>query len=666
MEVDCVLSSGAPLFKVTLSPTSTVESLQSKVIGTLREKRPYSWVVDGLRIVTAFRSTPWETAHETVALLRTFRPIICGYKGLILSSATVLSEIGTTVCVLRPSDLFVNSIDLQGNITPSVFNTCEEIEWTCPVPTSQSSVIQLIILTSTGCHAVCLATLEDTVRALKCRLALSLKTSAYSLRLWHHDQLLSDDQSLEKLGLRHGHRLLAVQTEQLAYGCNASLERTVFPVTEKMSALKYVQILEAEWQPSEVVAYEQLFLSLSTYKHYLVASKSSRLVTLSLSSQTSTLALIPLRSSLHTAKLCISSQHNFPADLISLTFVTALDVGKTAKDYGLKERDTLILSKRDVRQWNIKLALRGTRRKIMHLRANSSHLVSEIKTILRGRKPWLGSSFTILRGGDIFDDNETLGDYGLPQECPVRITSLEPTCPLTQLDLGLLRFIPPEAPRQLHSASQSSLELFDSGQDPNSLPKALRTERYRGWLQEPSVFVRVVAPGQLLCVKVHTKATAAVIKAHLQVMTREKLFRLICNEKELEAEKTLEEQGIGQEATVLLIPPGAILVSVQTAGGSQAFPVVLQPNRPLQALHTSIPALSGTPPHYQSFTYTKRLSEGQLPVAVTRYELWLAVGRGAEASVQTDRGIVMRVECNSQDTKADLRSRLEGKGLAFL
>jgi len=668
MEVDCVLSSGAVLFKVPVNPVSTVESLQSKVTALLREQQAYSWKPEGLRIVKAFKSTPWEGGYETLAVLRTFRPLLYLYRGQLLSSATVVSGIGTEVCVLRPSDLQVCSIDLQGNITPSIYNICEEIEWIspAPLPTSQSPVLQLLVLTSTSNHALCQATLDDTVHSLKHRLALYLNIPVDSISLWHHDLLLSGDQVLGKWGLRQGSRLLAVQGEQLGYAFNANCERTVFPVTGKMSALRYLQVLEPGWSASDVRTYGKLFPVSDMYKYYLVLNKSSRFITLSLSHKASTLALLPLPCSLHTAKVCISSQHNLPIELVALTLATALDVGKTAKDYGLKEKEVIVASKGAIKQWNIELTLSGKKRKHLVLKANSGQFVSEIKAILLQRKPKLGSNVSILRGRDVLQDSKTLGDYGLPEHCSAKITSLQLNSPLTLIHLGLLHFVPPEAPRQnQYSAPEFSMDLFDPGQDLKALTKAQRLQRYSDWLQEPAISVNVVAPRQVLYVKVHKEATTAVIKAHLRLMTQEKGFKLIHNEKELEEGKRLEEQGIGQEATLLLIPPEAILISVQTAGSSQVFPIVLHTNCTLQGLHTAIPPVPGLPPHHQSYTYAKRLTdeEDPLPAAVTCYELWLSVGKGAEASLRTAQGTVLKVEGDPRDSEKDLSCRLEGKGL---
>lgn len=665
MQVDCVLSSGLLLFQLTVEPTCTVASLKQQVIKSMFAGNTYSYKFYNPLIMPAFKTTPWEPPWETIAFLRQYKPQLCRYKAALLSDTTVVSSIQTAVCVLRPSDLLVRGIDLEGNVTSAVFNTCEDIQWTLPGPI-QSSAIQILILTSASENAICQVASDETVHTLKGRIAGYMNTSMGAIKIWYHEKLLRDDQTLERCGVKHRSRLVAVgKTEMLGIGYSIDLKRTVFPISELKLALKHVQILEPEWCVISVCAFQQLYPdSNSHFKHFLITNKSSRIISLILSPNTSLQALIPAPCTLQTAKVCISAQHNLPAELISLGFATALDMNKVASEYGLSEGETLTVSRCTFGQWKIELKVQVEKLKSINITTNSSDLVGKIKDVLRKRRPTLGTSIALVRGCDVLEDGKSLGYYSLPQQCSIYATSSLPISPLTQISLEQYRFIPPEEPRQRYTASQFSVDLFDSDQDPKALSRIERTKRYSNWLQDPANIVKIVAPGQLLNVKVHKKATVSVVKAYLKQITHETAFKLTYNGVELKDEETLDEQGIGQDATLLLIPLKTICISVQTASQQHIFPVALHTGRLLQTIDTAIPTLAEAPAYHRSYKYARRLvGDGEvLPPAVGTYEMKLAVGRGAEVLLRTAQGTMLRLEVNPTDNERDIRSRLEGMG----
>lgn len=663
MQVSFVLSSGAPLAQLNVDFSCSVAHLKPKVIDAILRQYSDPFKPDE-RLVNAFRTTALEAPHETERFLQSYRPLLYRYRGEKLSDSSPVFAIRTPVCVMRPTDLIVSSIDLDGDVFPTVFNTLEDVQWMipAPLPIHAPPVIHLLILASTCEHAVCLALREETVRTIRRRIYGPMKIPRKLIRLWYHDQLLNNNQTLEMYGLEHRSKLLAVSAaDQLGLGVNASLRKIEFPISAKMPALKYLQLLEPEWCPSHVVEYKQI-CPVSNDKHFLVASKSNRLITLSLSHQTSTKALITTPYSLHNAKLSIAAQHNLPAEFITLAFATVLDMGKTARDYGMTEGDVLIIKKDAIKQWGIEMKIIGKNMRSLKVITNSSELVGKVKAFLREQRPYFDSSPTLMLGSTILEDNKQLGFYSLPEKCSLYAATKLPTPLEAQLNLGLFHFIPPKAPRTHSTDPQSSLELFDSAQDPNALSPAERRKEYSNWLHGPAYSVTLATPGQLLPVRVHKEATVAVMKAHLRILVKENTFKLVWNGKELEEDQTLEEQGIVQDAILLLKTPKSIRISVQTASGFEVSPVLLDIQSALQTINKAIPMLPDMPPSGRSFVLGKCLvDEDILPSAIDRYELWLTAGKGAEASLQTEEGTVLRVEVNPEDTERTIRSRFEGK-----
>lgn len=119
--------------------------------------------------------------------------------------------------------------------------------------------------------------------------------------------------------------------------------------------------------------------------------------------------------------------------------------------------------------------------------------------------------------------------------------------------------------------------------------------------------------------------------------------------------KTLLEQGVGLQATLLLLTPTSLVLSVVTASGL-VLPAVVEQRSDLHGVDEALGHLVGCPKHLRRFIIAKRLVEDEKPVSpgVNEVQMWLTLGKGASTRVKTNNRATLLVETDSAHSTEEI------------
>lgn len=630
MHISFVLSSGSPLFTLTVNPKTSIVQLKSLVSMTLQNQLTSSPLFPSTSWTPSpafsFRSDPDENLDATLSFLRNFSPRLFVYQGEELQDSTNLRNITGFVCVLRPTDLIARYSDLQDYPSRTVINTTEDIRWKCEQVLTDA--IDTLIATP-NCYIVCSVLRSYTLLQLKRRFAWAILGPIANTNVHYEGRVLEDNHTLDSYQIRDWSFLSAFAPSERA-----------LPAPNSSNFPNYTHVMQTVnegWCPFRPLSED------FECKGKLESLTTTHVVTFKLSAASSVTVTLPKGCDVLTAKRCISEQHGLPVAMVAIGVTMKLDLEKKANEYQLQTGDTLILYRKTEILEYIKVYFRGEKGKTTILSVLLTDTILQLKRRIQGYFSNLNPPLTLLRGQDILEDSLTAYDYGLSTNDAIYVTD-HCFCPDLRLELGTCGYISPKPP------AESSLQDY-------------RYWNFSEEFQHAPYYVRVVSPGDEVYTRIHEEATVAVVKATLRTwLGIDDCVSLRKGERELEDAKTLLEQGIGYNDTLLLTTPSSISISVVTPTGL-TYPVVLNPDVKLLALNRVLAVMPGLPNTARAYTCAKRLNNETdiVPVEECELQMWIQLGTGTELQLAAELGREVRVEASASDTIAKIREKLAAK-----
>lgn len=654
MNVICLLSSGLPLCELTVDPLRTVKDLRSLLVQTLQAQLgPANPSPPAL----AFAQHPGESRKETCSFIYNTRLKLLIYKGEEVADCVRLHSLSDPLCVLRPTDIVAYHCDCAEIYSWTVFNTEEGIRW--GKDTSPGSV-EIVIVAFT-CYFICSMQRNALILTIKERLAAMQHIEASKIRLWHYDTLLENEKTLEDYGLEDESRLTAALTNELtSIACGITHKRVVFSTqniinTEAIS--RQLVVLEPRWKTFSLYATNTL---LSYHSQYLVHSAQTRLVTLHYA-QSSISAVFPLNSTLQQAKECIEIQHGLAADVVALASEVNFQSCLSVLESGLQAGDVIAIVKKNPKKRKLTLLVCRENVGKREISVYFSDTISSLKEKIMRFFSNVSPKFELFKEKIRLEDEETIHDCGLDNDDYIYVLEDGDLWADISISFGVTHLI--SVNRDLLDKTED-IEQEDCEDDTCEQSQGDKDRQFLHDLDLSPYYLKVLAPGQILHLRIHQEATVSLIKSHLKAKLKIESCRLMREDKELDDEKRLFEQNVAYNDTLTLLTPSSFHISALTPSG-YLIPAVLDSNSSIESLNSALGYLPGLPKSTRNFILLKRLREGNavLPSGVHSFQLSLQVGSGAEMQLRTELGHEMRVEVNAADRREEVRGKLIGKVL---
>ena len=608
MEINCVLSSGKPLFAVKIHANTTVRTLKQSITSTLKTSMRTKEIIELLQ------PAPWidpnSLPYGSQSPLQLAR-----FEGQPYGDDTQVSSLPLTVCVLRPVELPIIGIDLEGRTQRVVYSLVEDLYW--PIRALLDQEIRVLTVTSIGAtlfHAYS----QDTVHALKARIARYHQQPVHRVSLWLHDKHLKDEDLLSVCGVEDRERVVVgFEGDVMGYGVDSEMRRTVLP---KGADLKCVQVLEPTWCPNAITAYTPFFpISPHPFHFHLISSPSSRLVTIHTPSNPPSQAVLPTSCLISHVKQCLHSQHGLPTSDYTIGFTVKLNMWNRANEYNFSDGDRVVITRKSKSgKWDIYVKVTGVGMKPVKFKRDSDTLVATLKSEI-GKK--IGKSMEnmqLVSKNGIMDDEKPLREYCMDTSAFLKLAPVLISLS-SQLKLLSYSFISPETPRNTTGKIHKN-ELFERFEPQKSEKE--RKSGFEKWVNEEKIDVKLVAPGQILMLRIHIKATAGVIKADLLRKLGEKTGKLLWNEIELDEKMTLRELGVPEDAVLYLVTSDSVRLSVQSPAGT-TYLALVSGNQRLSSMEQTLPDIPNLPYRDRVYFYSRPVLEDEfvLPLAVGSLEL---------------------------------------------
>lgn len=651
-----MLSSGAPIFQLTIPRDYSLGNLKREIVKALKTQLMACFTVPKPNSpALAFRTSVGESPITTYCSLSGYTPRLYAYKGEELK--TSVEEIKGQVCVLRISDLSAYYCDLRGNISTTLINTEEEIEWNEAFCEAKE-----VIIVAVKHYFVCQVFASEPVFHLKLRLANYLKASVDTLAFWHNSEALDNDRIWDFYAFQNRVRLaLLLPTDKVGIACNKTSDRVIFPEHDHSSAspvLNKVKLLKPDWRPTHI-QHTPILHSLS--KQYFIASPDSTFISLQIGKNWYCAVVPAPDCTVRTAKECIGRQHGLPSDLLAIAVNTKLKLDKTVGDYGVEDGDTLIVMPKKAAQ-KLDITFIGKRMRKVKLSFLRSDFISDVKSTLLQHRPFLSQKILLLRGKDVLSDAQTLEECEITKNDGIYVLDVKRyQFPDISIELGICVYISAQFPQD-ETENWYSFHMDFATKQYQKQSKTSRNQRFLQGLKQSPYYLTLLTAGNVLFLRVHEEAKVATIKTHLQVKLRINGFKLMRGDEELDDKKTLIEQKVGFNDTLTLLNPSDFCISVATPAG-QCSRIVLNPQIKVEAVMKALEQLPGTGRFAEYLIYTKRLTDEDrvLPRAFDRLLAWIQVGKGVELELRTGLGVEMRVEAGVGDIVGEIRRELEGK-----
>lgn len=666
MDVVFVLSSGAPLCTLSVSPTSTVKSLRPLLVKALQAQLT-SCPQPGSPPARAFAQFPGDNDAKIRSFLHFFHLKLLLYRGEEIEYTTV-QELSGPICVLRPSDIEAFHCDCKGTYSKTVFNTEESIHWG---RSTDPGSIDLIIV-AFSCYFICSMPCTDSILSLKRRFADLRSFPVSQVRLWHQDQLLEDNKTVVESGLQGGSRLVAALSNEITrVACGITAKRIVFPAGNMANSAAIQQklsVLEPQWQSFSLHSTET-FLSYS--REYLICSPNTHIVTLHYGPKSSISAVFRSPSSFQEARKCVEVQHGLAAEAVALAVVVNFESRFSVLESGVEDGDVITILAKKPENRQISLIVRGKRVKKMRIAVFYSDFIWTLKeNLISARKSKsklrrshnLSPNFALYQGEILLEANNTINHYGLDHNDSIYLVEERDFWADMSVSLGIRHWIGIKTSHLMEE--KGGLEGLDCDWEnyPCQRPKQDREKEFLHDLELSSYNLTILAPGRTVYLRVHQEATGALVKAKIRALLRVEQGRLMLGTEELRDEKRLVEQGVAWSDTLVFLTASSIRVSILSPSGSR-IPLVLDGNSPITSLKTAFGHLPGLPKPQHRFLLTKRLLDPNtlIPRGVFSLQLWMQVGHRAEFQLKTACGNDLKVEANAKESIEQVRAKLTGK-----
>jgi len=666
-----VLSSGRPLHTQqvpTPCPAAFLkQQLRSALCTQLSAYLQASPPPSQLPPAALLRSSPGEHLEHTKLSIETMPLRLYEYRGNELNDTQDVTTVQAPICVLGGSDVATTCCDIHGNVGIAVFNLETEVVWqeVESLSSRDGDAIELVVYSTSSDVFLCSGRITETVHSFKKRLSKSMKIPD-NMTLWYQNVLLEAEKSLKVCGLHHRSRIfLLFPGDELGLARDFTGQYALLPLRhcEKTpSVCRAARILRTEWSLLETATEYMCLFPSSTYpaaRHFLIGHAEDRFVTIE-EMQGRSRVVIPAEGTVKEVKACIEAQHGLPASILSLTAIVELVESHAISISGLIPGDSLSISRKLAVEIPIRVKVILPNMQKMRFLFLPSTPISLLKLSLMSRNAAIDRDMVFLRGTEIIDtDNRTLVECGIFEYAVLHCGSLS-----EMLEIAKRRkVIVPSMSKTPPPSAESPFELFDSGQ---ILDRKSHSERFQGYLKavDSALFIRFIAPKNVLSLYVLQTATVKELKSALAFKVKRPPFSLIWQDKALNDDKTLIEQGVETGNTVLIKPIGAIRVNLALAAGT-LVPVELDQHGNGTELGHLIGQLTGLQANFRRIVYTKPLVNDNLALsnAFSTLHVGLKLGKGRKHRLQTDSGAAICVEADLSATPAAIEAELKRHGV---
>lgn len=659
-----VLSSGLPLHSLQVPCPCPVASLKRSLRSILSTQlSTYLQASPSQLPPAALLGSVGDSLHRTKLFIQTMPLRLYQYGGNELKDTQDVSSLHAPICVLGGSDRVTFCCDIHGEVRETVYNLDAEVVWQKGegLRSSDDGVIELVVHSTSSDVFLCSGYAAETVQSFKKRLSKAINYPE-NISLWYRNVLLEGEKTLNDCGLGNRSRIFVlspgdklVQVRDLAGRC-ALLPHSQLP--NSASVCRAARILQTGWRLLKT-ATEYMCFSQPNDPHFFMGQGNDRFLSLEAMHGSSRVA-IPAECTSKEVRACVESQHGLPASLLSLTGIVQVVESSAIGLLGLKQGDFLAVTRNLEAETpiRVKVELANKRKKRFHLVPSTT--ISQLKLSLKSRRAAIDSDSVLLRGAEVlYNEKWTLAEYGVFESTVLCCGSASEMREMAQRRREIVPSLLPSPPL----CAESPYDLFDSGQ---ILDRKSSSERFQGYLKalDSALLIRFITPKTVLFFYVLPTTTVKDLKSALVFKVNRTLFSLIWQDKALDDDKTLIEQGVKTGDTLLIEPIGAIRVNLALPAGT-VVPIVLELQGNGAEFGHLVGKLTGLQANNQRIVYTRPLIDDNSTVSNAFSTIYVSVklGKGRKHRFQIISGVVISVEADLSATPSAIEAELKRHGV---